>query len=123
MEGWQRLVLFVVGLFILVIFFIALFITLFIANNIQYGVAVEESFRGYEVLHLTDEDFSEHQAPVDLIKNRKKILRTGILNYIIGHIVEPGAYSRMQFSPEEEAFFFTRNLEYNGRNFVVAVTM
>ncbi|RPJ53847.1 MAG: hypothetical protein EHJ95_01430 [Methanobacteriota archaeon] len=119
MERWQRLILLIVGCLIPIVFVNVRFIW----NNVQYGVAVMGSFPGYEVVHLTDEDLADHPALVDLIKNRKKVLRTGVLNYFVGHVTKPGTYSNMPFSPDEEAIFFTRNLEYNGSNFVVAVTM
>ncbi|RPJ53848.1 MAG: hypothetical protein EHJ95_01435 [Methanobacteriota archaeon] len=100
----------------------------YIGEEPAYIVAAERGSAptgGSEVLHLTDQDFADHPALVELIRERKKVLRAGdTSNFLLGFF-SGTEYSRMPISAEEERRLFEayagRQLEYEGKYYEMRI--
>jgi hypothetical protein len=100
----------------------------FVGNGPAYIVAVDRGSTpsgGSNVLHLTDKDFADHPALVELIQKRKKVLRAGTTeNFLLG-LFSGLDYSWMPISAAEERRLIEeyagRQLEYEGKYYEMQV--
>jgi len=101
----------------------------FVNDGPAYIVAIERGASptgGSSILHLTDRDFDDHPALVELVKERKRVLRAGdTSNFLLGFF-SGTEYSRMPISAEEEErlvdAYAGRQLEYEGKYYEMQIS-